>query len=154
MPLNVICRLNKKFTKALVDTDCFRIHDSDTIRKITDGDYVYFEVSRGETMCCGIEELDFTYLNENYRDALSLKNKDWNSLIAKYIKCTCDRPDPRVVFVGIPTRVGSQSMYSIEFYKRLRKTLNEFGFRELCKPYKNLSSGNHIVVLAGQMPSE
>jgi hypothetical protein len=105
-------------------------------------------VAVGGTNCCGIEELDFQAIQEIWEEY----PKNWDELIARYVKATCEVNDERVLFVGIPTRVGNNSMYTIAFYKKLRETLVKFGFKELCKPYRNQNSGNTIVVLAGQMP--
>lgn len=140
---NVTCRLNAKFQRALERTR-FDAGLQDT--KL--GHTIYVE--SGNTNCCGIEELDFQGLFK-YWDEYKNSNV-WNELVAKYIKFSCEVDDERVVFVGVPTRVGGGSIYDIDFYKKLRGTLNEFGFRELCKPYRNRNSGNTIVVLAGQMP--
>lgn len=145
MPSNVTCRLNAKFRKALEGT-AFRLEDGE-IYGNNSGKRI-IGIDRGDTRCCGIEELDFQPLQEIHEDY----SKNWEELVAKYVKGSCERNDERVVFVGIPTRVGNHSMYHLAFYNRLRDTLEEFGFKPLCKPYRNANSGNTIVVLAGQMP--
>lgn len=142
---NVTCRLNAKFQAAL-NSSAFR-HDDGIIYGVSSGSHIV-DVSRGNTRCCGIEELDFQSLQnvwENYP-------KNWNELVAHYVKASCERNDERVLFVGLPTKVGAHSMYTLKFYEKLRATLKEFGFKEVCKPYRNANSGNTIVVLAGQMP--
>ena len=153
---NVTCRLNNKYRRALSGRfveGSGSIYDKSN-KKDYEGGFVT-EIGRGEITCCGIDELDFQILNENWMDGEFLQNlsrKDWNSLIACYIKGSLENSDERILIVGIPVKVGESSMYNIDFYKRLRITLNEFGFRELCRPYRNRNSGNIIVVLAGQVP--
>jgi hypothetical protein len=158
MPIrsNVICRLNASFRSAL-SRDYFKRSSSygweeQVFRDKKGNEY---SIRHGSTVCCGLDELDFGPLNDLWKETdllYKLTSNQWKELIAKYIKESCDRTDERVVFVGIPTRVGGDSMYDLDFYEKLRRTLNEFGFRELCHPYKNRNSGNDIVVLAGQMP--
>lgn len=146
--LSVTCRLNAFFRDSLAGTHFIamdgELKDPKTGLRI--------DVQRGDTVCCGVDELNFQGLNNaHWRDYHGTKH--WPELIAKYIDMGCERrDDERVVFIGIPTQVGNHSMYDIRFYKELRKILNEFGFRELGRPYRNRNSGNTIVALAGQMP--
>lgn len=153
---NVICRLNANYRRALsgrFSESGGSIYDKKCTSSFDKG--FVTEIGRGEVTCCGIDELDFQILNENWKESdfpQNLSKKDWDNLIALYIKGTLETQDERILIVGIPVKVGQSSMYDIEFYKRLRITLNEFGFRELCKPYRNRNSGNTIVVLAGQVP--
>lgn len=147
MPLNVTCKLNNKFKQALQGQYVSYSYG----RILINDPNIDIELTLGETTCCGVDELNFQGIQENY-EILALSEDHWKELIAKYIKGSCERADHRIVFVGIPTKVGYHSMYNLDFYKRLRHTLKEFGFKELCKPYRNGGSGNTIVVLAGQMP--
>lgn len=99
--------------------------------------------------CCGMEELTFESLQKSwskYQD-----DKDWPELVAKYIKSGLGEEDNRILVVGVPVKVGASSQYNIDFYNRLRETLESFGFRQIGVPYKNSNSQNTIVVLAGQL---
>lgn len=146
---SVTCRLNRSFRAAL-ERNRFVTADG-MILDPKNGHELY--VRTGETICCGIDELDFQPLNEEYDEWVSkLSDSNFKELVARYVKASCEVNDERVVFVGIPTSVGQSSMYNIAFYERLLDTLKTFGFRELCKPYRNRNSGNTITVLAGQMP--
>ena len=153
---NVTCRLNNNYKQALKGRFAAhgaRIYEKQCKSQHDDG--FITDIGKGDITCCGIDELDFQVLNENWIESEFLQNlssKDWNSLIACYIQGSLDNVDERILIIGIPVKTGTSSMYNVDFYKRLRVTLNEFGFRELCKPYKNRNSGNIIVVLSGQVP--
>lgn len=144
---SVICLLNSNYKKAL-SLDRFKIEDGSILDTKNDE---HTHISTGSTECCGIDELNFTSIQDSeYENEFS--NELWECFIAKYIKGSCTVSDQRIVFVGLPVKVGNHSMYKMNFYEKLFKTLKKFGFRELCKPYKNKSSGNTITVLAGQIP--
>jgi hypothetical protein len=146
--LNVTCRLNSVFLAAL-EGNYFE-HQTDS-GEITDrkSENIIF-VSNTDMSCCGIDEIDFQGLSKIWDEYA--KTTHWKELVARYIKASCDRVDERIVITGIPVKVGPHSQYHMPFYKKLLETLKEFGFRELCKPYRNANSRNTIIVLAGQIP--
>jgi hypothetical protein len=98
-----------------------------------------------------MDELDFQGF-QDYYDRYRDDQEGFEGIVAKIIAAGVRQNDERVMVVGLPTSVSSGSMYNLEYYKKLRQTLLDFGFVELCKPYKNKNSGNTIVALAGQMP--
>lgn len=100
--------------------------------------------------CCGLNELDFTLLQTHYDWLEKESDKVFHEVVANYIRLSVPPQDHRVVIVGIPTSVGGASQYNLNFYRRLRSTLKDFGFEEVGKPYRNSNSNNTIVALVGQ----
>ena len=118
-------------------------------------DWGYFVVCGIDKLIKDITELNFQSLNtpRSLVAAINLlPTAAFEELIACFIRASEQHSDRRIVLVGIPTRVGNSSMYNLQFYEKLRETLHHFGFQEVCKPYKNESSSNTIVVLVAQMP--
>ena len=113
----------------------------------------YIEPQPHRLSCCGVTELNFQSLNAPKLVAgiNLLPTAAFEELIACFIRASVQHSDRRIVLVGIPTKVGSGSMYNLSFYEHLRIVLHRFGFQEVCKPYKNESSSNTIVVLIAQM---
>ena len=61
--------------------------------------------------------------------------------------------DDRIFYAGIPTapRKAKPTQYDFPMYKRLLKTLKDFGMQQLnARPYKNANSGNGIIMLVGR----
>lgn len=147
MPSAISCKLNSNYKKAL------------KLRNYTTGyDVIYnnladliYPARSVTTSCCGIDELDFGELYDVYQ-GISFNGLKFKEIVAKYIQTSLYQTDKRMVFVGIPTKVGLNSQYRGNFYPRLRKVLRNFGFVETCKPYKNQNSGNKIIMMVGQIP--
>ena len=100
--------------------------------------------------CCGISELYFEPL---MRTKGIENDKYFDELVAKYMYYGLGNKDRRVVIVGIPTKLKSNSQYRLSFYQKLREVLDSIGFVELQKrPYKNKSSGNTLTAMVGQLP--
>lgn len=103
--------------------------------------------------CCGITELDFQDI-PTYR-LRNLNQEDFEELIAKYMQDRMSCDDNRVFICGIPVhrnvaRDGS-SMYDMQFYRRLKKTLEKFGaLRINQRSYTNSNSKNKLFVYALQ----
>lgn len=100
--------------------------------------------------CCGLNELDFTQMQAHYDWYENESDKVFHEAVANYLRMCVPPQDHRVVIVGIPTSVGGASQYNLNFYRRLRSTLKDFGFEEVGKPYRNSNSNNTIVALVGQ----
>ena len=113
---------------------------------------LFVEPQPHKLTCCGITELNFQTLNRIAPQMKELGDVSFRELIACFIEASVTTRDKRIVLVGIPTKVGINSLYNLEFYERLRLVLVEFGFKEICKPYTNAGSHNTIVVLTSQMP--
>ncbi len=109
----------------------------------------FASLSSGTMHCCGLEELDFQGLAKN----VGIQDSpDFEEAVAVYLKNEVCHNDKRIVIVGIPTRVGTGSQYSLEFYNKLREVLQGFGMQQAGSIYKNENSSNDIVALVGQMP--
>lgn len=100
-----------------------------------------------------MDELNFQEL-QKYWDRYKDDAEAFEALVAKTIETAPrnDVSDKRVLVVGIPTKVGGDSQYNLDFYNKLREVLESFGFIALSAPYKNKNSGNTIVAMAGQLP--
>lgn len=142
------CKLNQHFKKALKH-EKIEIAWGEVFYDSGDGDDDRFMNLSHGLMCCGVTELNLTdffrFWIDHRRD-----NNLLESALASLIKGAAG--DKRILIVGLPTRVSENSEYDIKYYRWLRKTFLSFGFRSLCKPYRNENSGNNIVVLAGQLP--
>ena len=161
MPSAISCKLNKNF-KDTLRLKSYNAKGQTLIidQTAADNAEIYHAWSPGtlevepvaHENCCGISELSF----ENFYDYCrytKLPYSEFLGITANYIKLAiCDTSDKRMVFVGIPTKVGLNSQYRGNFYPRLRKVLRNFGFVETCKPYKNQNSGNKIIMMVGQIP--
>ena len=102
-------------------------------------------------ICCGLEEIDLQSFYKVW--CANANNEIKQEALAKLIESVnSETNDKRMMFIGIPTRVGIDSDYNIKYYRWVLKTLKSFGFKPLCRPYRNENSGNTIVVLAGQFP--
>lgn len=100
--------------------------------------------------CCGMEELTFMELQTVWNDYK--EDSDWNELVARYIKSGIpEQNDHRILVVGIPVIVGTTSMYNLDFFTKVKETLEHFGFRQIGSQYKNQNSGNTIIAMAGQL---
>lgn len=143
----ISCKLNKKFYDAKDRTQLEECNGTWSYKMTT---ICRAQQYSKEPACCGLDELSFLSLNWDSHRVLTLPDEVFEELIAKYI--SIDPPDDhRIVFVGIPTRVGILSEYDIRFYRKLRRTLQSFGFVELSKRgYRNNNSDNIIIAMAGQ----
>lgn len=158
------CKLNSYY-KSLQKEDNFRILRD---RETTWGDYASEIINKnGETICsmysgdagrntncCGIDELVFLDVSKEH---FEMKNKKiFDEFTAKYIKYSIfyeESKDKRVVFIGLPVKVKSNSVYNSDYYIRLRASLERLGFVKLnARPYKNKNSSNSLTVMAGQFP--
>ena len=101
--------------------------------------------------CCGISEVYFEPLMKKSNIEA---HAHFDELIAKYMYHGLGNRDRRIVIVGIPTKLKSNSsQYRLSFYQKLREVLDSMGFVELQKqPYKNKSSGNTLTAMVGQLP--
>lgn len=157
----VTCRLNSKFEEAVKNTRFYRgrhsergFYGSYQVELLKDKEHPRQKGPRFKLpgmACCGLEELDFQGLQEfweKYKD----NDVDFLNWVAKYIRECIEEDDNRVLIVGIPVKVGNNTMYNIEFYTKLRSTLEEMGFVQMGKPYVNQNSKNTIVALVGQLP--
>lgn len=105
----------------------------------------------GALQCCGINELLCTSIQTKVDEYIG--TPQFPELIAKYIKYGLKNTnDKRILIIGIPVKVGTNSMYNIKFYEALRETLEDFGFKQVGQQYKNQNSKNTIVVMVGQLP--
>jgi hypothetical protein len=154
----ISCKLNSKFassdrfyTKTKSVTGAYYSYPIEGLGD-REKKHVLFEPSVPGCSCCGLEELDFTPLMKHWETYQDEGDDVWMEMVSAYIQECFGENDNRVMFVGLPTKVGGGSMYNIDFYRRLRKVLKKIGFREVCRPYKNANSGNTIVVLVGQLP--
>lgn len=111
------------------------------------------KIRSNSLLCCGMDELNFQEL-QKYWDRYKDDAEAFEALVAKTIETAPrnDVSDKRVLVVGIPTKVGGDSQYNLDFYNKLREVLESFGFIALSAPYKNKNSGNTIVAMAGQLP--
>lgn len=159
---NISCKLNSTYLKALEDNRFYK--GTKTISGFYGGYKetglkdrkhprdMLIDLTSHQLGCCGLHELDFNDMNRQWNDIKNKVEEDFDKLIARYIDESIGPGDNRMTFVGIPTRVGLNSQYNIEFYRKLRTTLKKFGYIELCEPYKNVNSGNYIIAMAGQLP--
>lgn len=108
----------------------------------------FAEQGHGSMHCCGLRELDFQVLAKTEIHS----DPKFKEAVAKYLKAMVSEEDGRVIIVGIPTRVGANSQYNLEFYNALREVLHGFGMKQAGTIYKNSNSSNHIAALIGQMP--
>lgn len=150
------CKLNDTYKKAFGGGDRFQIIDGliKDIKKDSKWYGTTIHMVNHRLNCCGIDELVFLPMMKEWKAKYQdLSEANWQQLVAMGIKLSLRvQNDQRIVFVGIPVKVGEASMYDTDFYTKLRKTLAKFGFIELCAPYRNRSSNNTITVMAGQIP--
>ena len=110
----------------------------------------YYDEHIRNLSCCGISEITFLSLDD---DELNLNDKEFDELVAKYLQIILKHTkDNRVLITGLPVRksVRQASMYNFEFYKRLLKTLESFGWKRITTNYVNNNSKNELAVLAVQ----
>ena len=166
------CKLNKKYKDALkwkpekdeerkvslqeiaeyygrTVTNILSIHDEYWWRATYRDDNDALQ-ARGQTTCCGIDELNFLEaINRIDKDTPEVRN-----IVAKVIH-SVNNNDKRVLFTGLPLKKprGGDTMYNFKNYAVLRKILLDFGFKQAHKRlYKNANSENMLSVLVGQMP--
>lgn len=161
----VTCKLNSAYQRAL-EGKYFKFKRNQTLKeqnswsfyeRIADVLYdtktetiVKIGHALGALECCGINELLCTEIQKNVDQYIGTPH--FPELIAKYIKYGVEQTDQRVLIIGIPVKVGTNSVYNIKFYEALRETLEDFGFRQVGKPYKNSNSKNTIIAMVGQLP--
>ena len=75
-----------------------------------------------------------------------------HEVTAKYIHTAIVYRDCRIVIVGIPIKVGKNSVYDVHRYKEISEVLKLFGFQPVGKPYKNSNSKNTMIAMVCKGP--